>query len=170
VATRQTTVDDIFKQINRLIPTVHALLERYARSAEEIDSNHLALQEQRELLREHFAENSRWASELSKRIDRLEQYVILSRFGNLTATLQIETITSQEHIGRSLTEDLVTQRELWSTYQKNINRVRERIAKFGETTASINEVEGYEMELVKIETRIERIRKALEVIESGKNP
>ena len=169
MATRQTTIDDVFRQIQRLVGIVNALLERYARAAEEIDSNHLALEEIRAVMDEHFKENARWADKLSKRMDRLEQYVILSRFGNVAATLQVEAITSKEHIERSLAEDLVTQRELWSQYQKNINRVRDRIAKFGETTAMLNEVEGYEMEIVKIETRIERIRNALEVIDSGKS-
>ena len=166
---KQTTIDDVFRQINRLVGVVNSLLERYSRSAEEIDSNHLALEEIRAVMDEHFKENARWADKLSKRMDRLEQYIVLSKFGNVAATLQIESATSKEHIERSLAEDLVTQRELWSTYQKNINRVRERIAKFGDTTASLNEVEGYEIELVKIEKRIERIRNALEVIDSGKS-
>lgn len=166
MAIKQTTLDDLVRQVIRLIGTANALMERYSRSMEELDNVRLAQEELRELLKEHFIENSHWANKLSERMDRIEQYTILGKFGNISATLQIEADVSKEHIARSLRENLITQRELWSKYQKNINRVRERIANFGETVQSLNEVEGYEAELLKIETRIERTRKALDDIEA----
>jgi hypothetical protein len=165
-APKQTTIDDVFKQISRLIGTAHALMERFARGYEEIDSIKLALEEQRELLADHFSENSRWADKLSDRMDRIEQYTVLGRFGNTSATLQIEAVVSKEHIERSLREELVTQRELWSVYQKNLDRLRLQIAKFGDTVARLNEIDDYEHKLIAIEEKIEYIREQLAKLET----
>jgi hypothetical protein len=94
-------------------------------------------------------------------MERLEQYTILSKFGNVSATLQIEASVSKEHIERALAEELVTQRELWSVYQHNLDRVNIQIAKFGETIARLNEVEEYEKKIIKITEVIERIMEQL---------
>lgn len=166
MAVKQTTLDDLVKQVIRLIGTANALMERFARSFEEIDNNRLAQEELRELFKEHFQENARWADRLSERMDRIEQYTVLGKFGNISATLQIEASVSKEHIQRALREDLVTQRELWSQYQRNLDRLNIQIAKFGETVSRLNEVEDYEKKIIQIETAIERIRKALDELEA----
>jgi len=161
LAVKQTTLDDLVRQINRLIGTVNGLLERYARGYEELDSIRLAQEEFRELLIDHFAENARWADRLSERMDRVEQYTILAKFDNLSATIQIESAVSKEHIERSLQKQLVTQQNLWKQYQDNIDMIQEKIAKFGETVPRLNELADYEKKIAKIKEAMARIREAL---------
>jgi len=162
VPTRQSTLDDLIRQLNKLISTAYVLIERFARGYEEIDSNHLALEEMRELLSDHFQENSRWADALSRRIDRLERYTILSRMvGSSQDTLQIESSVSKEHIERALREELVNQQQLVIQYQKNINIIKQRIAKFGESVNSLNELEEYQSKLDRALEAMERIREQL---------
>lgn len=161
MAVKQTTLDDLVRQVTRLVGTANALMERFARSMEEIDGVKLAHEELRELFKEHFQENARWADKLSEKMERLEQYTILSKFGNVSATLQIEASVSKEHIERALAEELVTQRELWSVYQRNLDRVTLQIAKFGETVPRLNEIEEYEKKIIKITETIERIMEQL---------
>jgi len=162
VATKQTTLDDLVRQLNKLIGTANALMERYARLAEEYDSSHLANEEIRELLKELIIESGRWADGLSRRIDRLERYMILSRMvGSSQDTLQIESSVSKEHIERALREELVNQQQLVIQYQKNINIIKQRIAKFGESVVSLNELEEYQSKLDKALEAMERIREQL---------
>ncbi len=158
-------IDDLVIQVRRLVGTVNSVLERYSRAAEELDGIQLSLEELRAVMAEHFAENSRWADKLEKRMDRVEQYIILSKFGNVQATLQLEGAVTKEHIERALGEELVSQRELWLQYQRNLDRVNIRIAKFGETTQLINEVDEYEKKMIKIEEATKRIGEALTELE-----
>lgn len=162
-------VTDLTKEVSKCIRTNNAVLDRYTRAAEEQESVRLALKEIRELLADHFEENALWADNLSGRMDRQERYVILTKMGIVNnETVEISSEISQEHIKRALRENLVTQRELWSRYQKNIDRVKDRIANFGETVSSLNEVEGYEKKLSDIEKAIERIQEKLTVLEQSK--
>lgn len=161
MAVKQTTIDDVLRKIDRLVGTANAVMERFARSMEELDSMRLAQEELRELFKEHFAENARWADKLSEQMIRLEQYTILGKFGNISATLDIEAAVSKEHIKRALEENLVSQRELWSRYQKNLNKVNELIALYGDNVSRLNEVEQYETKILTIEKAIERIREKL---------
>lgn len=153
--------DDLLREIRKLVVVVSALLERFARAYEELDGNRLALEELRELLKEHFEESSRWADGLSKRIDRLEQWVILTRAGDKR---QAGTITQQvtgEHLRQGLKEQLLEQQALLQQYHKNVGRIKLRIAKFGESTELANELEDNEREIQKTNEAIERIREAL---------
>ena len=160
--TKQNTLDDLVIQVRRLIGTVNAIIERYARAFEELDSIRLSLDEQREVQAEHVEESSRWADGLSGRIDRLERYTILVRVvGSNQETIQIEGSVSREHIERALREELVNQQNLMAQYQKNINKVKLSIARYGETTPLVNELEEHETKYQKSQEAIARIRESL---------
>jgi len=143
------------------VGTAHSLMERYAQAMEALDTVRLAHEEIRELLTEHFDENARWADKLSERMDRVERYTILSKFGNISATQQIEGEVGQEHIERTLREELVSQQGLIETYQRNLNRVKLRMARMGETTALLNEADDWLDKVAKAEEVIKRIREEL---------
>ena len=160
---------DELKQIRLFIAMARDILERYARTYEELEGIRLSLEEQRELQAEHFEENARWADSLSKRMDRQERYVILKGMattdhlvGGGRETIQIETIVAREHIDRALREELVTQQELILQYQKNIDKVKLKIAKFGDTVALVNEVDDYQKQIDKSQEAISRIRQNLD--------
>lgn len=152
---------DELNQIRRFISLARDILERYARSAEELDGIRLSLEEQRELQAEHFEENARWADGLSKRMDRQERYVILKGMGGGRETIQIEQVVAREHIDRALREELVNQQELILQYQKNIDKVKLKIAKFGETVPLLNEIDDYQKQIDKAQESIARIRQSL---------
>jgi len=137
-------------------------MERYARAMEELDGIRLSLDEGRELLADHFDENARWADNLSRRMDRQERYVILKGMGGGRETIQIETVVSREHISQALREELVVQQELTLQYSRNIEKVKLKIAKFGDTVALLNEMDDYQKQIDKASEAIARIREALE--------
>lgn len=162
MAIKQTTIDDVFRQITRLIGVVNSVIERYARSFEEIDSTRLALEELRSVMDEHFQENARWADSLSERIDRLERYTILVRMtGGNHQTIEVEGKVAQEHIDRAIREELVYEQNLVEQYQKNIAKVRMSIARYGETIPLMNELEEYQTKSDKSMEAIGRIRATL---------
>lgn len=153
---------DLIKRLDRFIALARDVLERYARLAEEYDSNRLSLEESRELLTEHFEENARWADNLSKRMDRQERYVILKGMGGGgRETIQIEQVVAREHIDRALREELVVQQELILQYQKNADKVKLKIAKFGDTVALLNELDDYQKQVDRANEAIARIRQSL---------
>lgn len=157
----KSQLDDLIHQINKFVIVSTALLERYARGYEELDGNRLALEEIRELLKEHFEEVARDADNLSRRMDRLEQYIILVRMGEKEQSGAITQHVTGEHVRRAAREELGRQQELMLQYRKNIDRVKLKIAKYGETIPLVNELEGYEDEIGKITEAIERLREAL---------
>ncbi len=162
MATKQTTLDDILRRMDRLIGTANAVMERYSRAMEDLESNRLANEEIRELFKEFIEESGRWADGLSKRLDRLERYTILVRVvGSNQETLQVEGSVSREHIERALREELVNQQSLLAQYQKNINKVKLSVARYGETTPLMNELEEHETKFQKAQEAINRIRESL---------
>lgn len=152
---------DELGQIRRFIGIARDVLERYSRLAEEYESNRLAVEEIRELFKEFIEESSRWADDLSRRMDRQERYVILKGMGGGRETIQVETVVAREHIDRALREELVTQQELILQYQRNIDKVRLKIAKFGETVPLLNEIDDYQKQIDKSNEAIARIRQNL---------
>lgn len=157
----KSQLDDLIHQINKFVVVSTALLERYARGYEELDGNRLALEEIRELLKEHFEEVARDADNLSRRMDRLEQFIILVRMGDREQAGVITQHVTGEHVRRTAREELGRQQELLLQYRKNIDRVKLKIAKYGETIPLVNELEGYEDETREITEAIERLREAL---------
>ena len=156
-------VTDLVREVGKFIRVDSDLAQRYSRSMEELDSIRLALEEQREILQDHFIENSHWANELSRRIDRLERYTILVRmFGSNAETIQVETVVSREHIKRALREELMAQQDIILQYQKNVDRVKLRIAKYGETVPLMNELEDYQRKIEQSQEAMTRIREQLE--------
>ena len=156
-------VTDLVREVGKFIRVDSDLAQRYSRSMEEMDGIRLALEEQRELLSDHFQDNANWANELSRRIDRLERYTILVRmFDGNAETIQVEAVVSREHIKRALREELTTQQELILQYQKNIDRVRLRIARYGETVPLMNELEDYQGQIEKSHEAMARIREQLD--------
>lgn len=157
-------VQDLSRQVGRYLPISLDALERHNRAYEELDGLKLALEEMRELQSEHFQENARWADKLSKHNERLERYVILTKMtgmGNAAEISEIEKIVGKEHVERVLREELVTQRNLWSQYQNNINFIELQNAKFGESITRLNELADAKKKLIEIENAIEEIRKVL---------
>lgn len=152
---------DELSQIRRFISVSRDVLERYARMAEEYESNRLAIEEIRELLKEFVEESGRWADGLSGRMDRQERYVILKGMGGGRETIQVEQVVAREHIDRALREELVVQQELILQYQKNIDKVKLKIAKFGETVPLLNEMDDYQKQIDKAQEAIARIRQSL---------
>ena len=156
---KQSALDDLTRQISKLISVAYALIDRFARLGEEYDTNRLANEESREVQKEMIEEFGRWAQYIGERLDRIEQYTILSRIGGDTGAITQEV--SGEHIERRLREELGQQQKLLEQYQRNINRVKLKIAQYGETTPLVNELENYQMEIEKITEAIARIRDAL---------
>lgn len=162
---REQTIEvtaDEWALIRRHLAMSRDVLERYARLAEEYDGNRLANEEIRELIKELVEESGRFADGLSGRMDRLERYTILVRMvGSNQETLQIEGSVSRENIERALRRELVSQQDLILQYQSNIDRLRIRIAKFGESTALLNELDDYQKQVGKANEAIARIRENL---------
>lgn len=157
-----SVVNDLVRQVSRLIGTVNGVIERYARGYEELDNIRLALEEQRELIKDLIIESSRQADSTNKHLYRVEQYNILKgMFGIGRETLQIESEVSKEHIERALAERLVEQQKLAEQYQKNIYLTQEGIAKYGETVARLNELDEYQGKLNKALEAMKRIREQL---------
>lgn len=164
MANKQATLDDILRSVNRLIGTANALMERYSRIAEEYDFNRLATEEIREFIKELIVESSRHADGINKRIDRIEEYVILVGMdkGDSRKAGEITQEVSGEHIERTLREQLVEQQTLLVTYQRNLARVKQNIAEMGyETVENSNKVDIYQGKIDKINESISRIRAAL---------
>lgn len=159
---------DELGQIRRFIGLARDILERYARTYEALEGLRLSLEESRELLTEHFEENARWADNLSARMDRQERYVILKGMassghsvGGGRETIQVEQAVAHEHIDRALREELGVQQELIQQYQKNADKVKVKIAKFGDTVALMNELDDYQKQVDKSMEAISRIRQSL---------
>ena len=161
---KQSTLDDLVRQVSRLIGVVNSVVERYSRIAEEYDFNRLASEEIRELIKELIIESSRHADGINKRMDRVEEYVILVGMnkGDSRKAGEITQEVSGEHIERSLREQLVEQQNLLVTYQRNLARVKQTIAEMGyETVENSNKVDTYQNKIDKISEAINRIRAAL---------
>ncbi len=159
-----TTIQDLSKQIQRLIGTANALMDRFARLGEEYDSSRLANEELRELLKELIVESSRHADSVNRRLDRVEEYVILVGMdkGDSRKAMEITQEVSSEHIERGLQEQLVEQQTLLLTYQRNLARVKQNIADMGyETVENANKLDTYQDKIDKINEVIARIRQAL---------
>jgi len=155
-------IDDLIIQVRRLISTVNAILDRYTRAYEEIDSIRLFQEELRSVLADHFQENTRWSDKLDRSLRELQRYVILIRAtGGNQETLQIETKFSKAQIEDALKEELTNQQDLIKQYQKNVNMVLERIAKYGETIPLMNELEEYQNKIKKAQEAMARIREQL---------
>lgn len=162
MATKQTTIDDVVRQLNKVIGTANALMERYARLAEEYDSNRLAIEEIRELIKELIVESSHQANSVNRRLDRQEEFIILVGMGKDQKAGEITQEVSREHIDRSLQEELVEQQKLLMTYDRNIARVKQSIAEMGyETVENANKLDTYQSKVDKINESISRIREAL---------
>ena len=171
MATKQTTLDDLVRQVSRLIGTVNSVLERYARLAEEYDSNRLATEEIRELLKELIEEIGRSATQLGRDINRLEEYVILKGMGkgNSPKSVEITQEVSSEHLERSLRKRLADQQKLLRQYEDNITKVQLQIARMGyETIENANKLTEYQEGTERARTAIERLREAFKMIEGNR--
>lgn len=131
---------DLTNQITRLIAVANALMERNARSFEELDGVRLSLEEIREILVDFFDEAGRKDDRIAERLERLERLLLLKQTQtNLEEARQIE---------KSITLDLrrdSMQRELIQQI-KNLQRANERAARYGINipTDLANEIEVYQ--------------------------
>ena len=156
--------DDLIRQLNKFTTMAGILLERYNRLAEEYDSNRLATEEIRELIRELIEEVSTWAQYIGSRLDRQEEYVILVGMGKGEShqAQAITQVVSQEHIERGLREELVAQQKLLQTYQRNLSKVQQQIAEMGYTSIENgNKEDEYQHKIDRATEAIARIREAL---------
>ena len=156
--------DDLIRQLNKFTTMAGILLERYNRLAEEYDSNRLATEEIRELLKELIEEVGQWAQYIGSRLDRQEEYVILVGMGKGEShqAQAITQVVSQEHIERGLREELVAQQKLLMTYQRNLNKVQQQIAEMGYTSIENgNKEDEYQYKIDRATEAISRIREAL---------
>ena len=156
--------DDLIRQLNKFTTMAGILLERYNRLAEEYDSNRLATEEIRELIRELIEEVSTWAQYIGSRLDRQEEYVILVGMGKGEShqAQAITQVVSQEHIERGLREELVAQQKLLMTYQRNLSKVQQQIAEMGYTSIENgNKEDEYQHKIDRATEAISRIREAL---------
>ena len=156
--------DDLIRQLNKFTTMAGILLERYNRLAEEYDSNRLATEEIRELIRELIEEVSTWAQYIGSRLDRQEEYVILVGMGKGEShqAQAITQVVSQEHIERGLREELVAQQKLLMTYQRNLSKVQQQIAEMGYTSIENgNKEDEYQHKIDRATEAISLIREAL---------
>jgi hypothetical protein len=158
------TVSDLVRQVSRYLPISLNALERHNRAYEELDAIRLALEEQRELVKELIIESSRHADGTNKRLDRVEEYTILVGMGKVDSRKagEITQEVSDEHVERNLSERLVEQQRLLLTYQDNLARVKQNVAEMGyESVENSNKVKDYQNKINKITEVIDRIRQAL---------
>lgn len=160
--TRQDIVTDLCRQVSRLIGTANALMERYSRAAEHLDSDRLALEEIRAILNELIEEIATARNSDAYWRKRIEQLVISNWTGD---TRRVEHITQQiigEHLRDGLREQLVMcQNELLS-YTHNIQRTKGRIAKQGyPTVEQENQLDDWQREVDRLTESIARIRQEL---------
>lgn len=128
---------------------------------DEIDGIRLMLEEARELLLEHFEENSRSNDKVSERLERLERLEILVRTGaNPGETQDLRQEISMEHIKRALRKELVEQQKLYEQHSKNADRLKLRIAKF-DRLEDHNKLDDAEYEMARLGESIQRIRQEL---------
>ena len=156
--------EDDHRQLNKLIIVCQSLLERYSRLAEEYDSNRLATEEIRELIKELIEEVGQWAQYIGSRLDRQEEYVILVGMGKGEShqAQAITQVVSQEHIERGLREELVAQQKLLMTYSRNLSKVQQQIAEMGYTSIENgNKEDEYQHKIERSTEAIKRIREAL---------
>lgn len=131
---------DLTNQITRLIAVANALMERNARSFEELDGVRLSLEEIRGILIDFFDEAGRKDDRIAERLERLERLLLLKQ----TRTNPEEA----EQLEKSITLDLrhnSVQRELVQQ-MKNLQRANEKAARYGMNvpTELMNEMELYQ--------------------------
>lgn len=131
---------DLTNQITRLIAVANALMERNARSFEELDGVRLSLEEIRGILIDFFDEAGRKDDRIAERLERLERLLLLKQAR--------ANSDEAERIEKSITLDLwrdSMQRELVQQ-MRNLQRVNERAARYGMNvpTDVINEIELYQ--------------------------
>lgn len=157
-------INDLTRQVRNLVVVTSSVLERYVRSMDELDSLRLAQEEQREHLRDHFQENTRWSDKLDKSLRELQRYIIMVKMtgGGNQETREVEAKFSRQQIEDTLAEELVNQQDLIIQYQKNSNHVAGQIAKYGETVPLMNELAEYQNKIKKAQESMTRIREQLE--------
>ena len=157
-------INDLTRQVRNLIVVTSSVLERHSRSMEELDSLRLAQEEQREHLRDHFQENTRWSDKLDRSLRELQRYIIMVKMtgGGNQETREIESKFSKQQIEDALKEELVQQQGLILQYQKNSIHVAGQIAKYGETVPLMNELSEYQDKIKKAQESMARIREQLD--------
>ena len=157
-------INDLTRQVRNLIVVTSSVLERHSRSMEELDSLRLAQEEQREHLRDHFQENTRWSDKLDRSLRELQRYIIMVKMtgGGNQETRDIESKFSKQQIEDALKEELVQQQGLILQYQKNSIHVAGQIAKYGETVPLMNELSEYQDKIKKAQESMARIREQLD--------
>lgn len=148
---QQLTIDDLTRQITRLIGTANALMERYADIAEEVRAIRIAQLADQGVTRDYFEEAGRRDDKLADRIERLERLEILDRTGNIYSieANQIRKEVKGEHLERALRQEL-------AQHIKNLDYAKLKAARFGVNIPVdiINEIETYQ-------ENVERARKEL---------
>lgn len=156
--------DDLIRQLNKFTTMAGILLERYNRLAEEYDSNRLATEEIREILKDLIKELGEWAQYLGTRLDRLEEYTILKGMGksNSPKVNEITQQVQQEHLERGLRKQLGQQQKLLQQYRDNLATVQLQIARMGYATIeNTNKEIEYQTKIERATEAIKRIREAL---------
>ena len=150
-----SVLEDLVRQVRNLVIVTTSVVERYARSFEELDFIRLMLEEQRETIRDHFEEVGRQTDKMLDRMERIERLEILDRTGNITsreAQRIKEDVASEAH-QRALRRELAQQ-------TKNLDNARNRAAKYGVLdvpTRIINEIESYEERIVVLKQELEDV-------------
>lgn len=144
----QKDIADLIVQIRRQIALSAAILERFARSYEELDGLRLGLEELRELLSDYFAESGRNADRIAERLERLERLAILEKV-QTKETLEIKSEITDDLYRATLRHELIQQ-------TKNLAYTREKAAKYG-----LDIPVKIQNELALFEERIEAIQKEL---------
>ena len=147
---RQATVDDLFRQVTRIIGIANALMERYAHLAEEATSIQIAQLAQDGALRDWFEEAGREHDRISERLDRIELFLIL------------QVANSKEQQARQITEEIRTEhaevalRKELKQQMDNLAYARLKAARFGVNvpTDLINEIELYQENIVRIQEEL----------------
>ena len=175
---KQSDFDALYKQLTNLVPAVLDLLkqlgkyialslqvlERHNRAFEELGEISNRIDAFQEMQRENTFEISRWATQLNKDINRLEEYIILVGMGKGEShqAQAITQVVSQEHIERGLREELVAQQKLLMTYSRNLTKVQQQIAEMGYTSIENgNKEDEYQHKIDRATEAIARIREAL---------
>ena len=159
---------DLVRQLGKYIPISLQVLERHQRAHEELDGIRLDIEVLKEIQRENTFEVSRWATQLSKDMRRLEEYTILSNMGkgDSPKAREITQEVGGEHLEYKLNEKLADKQKELMAWQRNLSKVKQDIASMGYATIeNSNKEESYQSKIDRLTTEVDRLREALRAIE-----
>lgn len=161
-------VFDLLKQVGKYLPISLNALERHNRAFEELGAISTRIDALEQVQREIIFEISRWATQLSKDMRRVEEYTILSNMGKADSpkAMSITQEVGGEHLEYKLNEKLADKQKELSAWSRNLSHIQQEIAKMGYATIeNSNKEDDYQHKIDRLTKEVDRLREALRTIE-----